>query len=153
MSARPCSVCAKGVALVRFVDAAPELTAAALSRQAEAVGMDLSPARILTHRAHRQEEEPSRIAKTKKDFAALVEQRAIEQFERGELDLSDKETVPGIGMGLRAAKQIEDRSNKGKSGGADLAFALIAFLRGEAPIPQLEDGMTIDGEATELDPE
>src|SRR5690348_780482 len=101
MSGRPCSVCAVS-ALAKFVDASPALTAAALSRQAETLGMDLSTDRILTHHKHRTEEGVTAPAKTKRDFAALVQERAIEQFDAGELDLANKDHTPGIGNALKA---------------------------------------------------
>lgn len=153
MSARPCSICAKGVSLARYVDASPDLTAAALSRQAETVGMNISAARILTHRGHRKAEEPSRIAKTVKDFAVLVRDKAVEQFEADDLTLTDKDTVPGITAGLRAQGILDARARtQQKSGMAEIGRALLDLLSGRVSQPlALDDGLTIDGEAEEIE--
>lgn len=149
-----CSICKAGVSLVRYVDASPDLSAAALSRQAANVGMDLSAERIITHRNHRKQEEPSKIAKTGKDFAILVRDKASEQFEAGQLDLRDKDSVPGVTAGLKAQGIIDSREKiKARQGNAELAFAIIAMLTGGAPQPPLEldDGLTIEGTATEVE--
>jgi hypothetical protein len=143
-----CSVC-KTPALSKFVDASAELTAAALSRQAIDMGMDLSPERILTHRKHREEETPigAGVAKRKSDFAVLVRERAVEQFTNGELDLADKDHAAGINAGLKAQALLDKReaTNK-KNTQADMLVALLGALRGEAPVALLEDPSVIPGE-------
>lgn len=148
-----CSICKAGLSVVRFVDASPELSAAALHRQAATVGMNLSPERIGTHRRHRQEELPAKVAKTKRDFAILVRDKASDQFEAGHLDLTDKDTVPGITAGLKAQGIIDAREKqKAKQGNAELAFAIIAMLSGVSQPPlALDDGLTIEGTATEVE--
>lgn len=148
-----CSICKAGVSLVRYVDASPDLSAAALSRQAATVGMDLSAERIRTHRSHRQQELPSKIAKTTKDFAILVRDRAAEQFEKGGLALTDKELVPGINAGLKAQGIIDGREKiKARQGNAELAYAILAMLSGAPQTPlELDDGLTIEGTAIEVE--
>lgn len=146
-----CSVC-KTPALAKFVDASPDLTAAALSRQAETLGMDLTADRILTHRKHREEERPigEGIAKRKADFAALVREKAVEQFTNGELDLTDKAHAAGINAGLKAQKLIDDRDKREKKQTqAEALVALLSALRGEGhrPVALLDDPNVIDGEA------
>lgn len=159
-----CSICKAGVSIARYVDASPDLSAAALSRQAAAVGMDLSAERILTHRKHRAEEEPARIAKTGKDFAALMRDRiadAVEQIKPKEKEdgtvgldpILHKDFQPAIQSGLKAQAIIDNREKAAaKKGNAELAFAIIAMLSGRGtPVAELEDGMTVEGEAVEVD--
>lgn len=152
MSGRPCSVCSKP-ALAKFVDSSPDLTAAALSRQAEQIGMALSAERILNHRKHAQAHDHLKPAKTKRDFAVLVQEKAIEQLESGELDLRDKDSVPGVNAGLKAQAILDKREDRNKRNTQSEALvALLAALRGDPYEPlMLDDGMTIDGEAIELD--
>lgn len=148
---RPCSVCAKS-ALAKFVDGSPDLSAAALSRQAEQIGMDLSADRILNHRAHRAPLEDLKPAKTKRDFAILVRDKAAEQFELGALSLTDKEMVPGISAGLKAQAVIDKREQVAKKqSGEDVLLALLDALRGgRRPEPVLlEDPTIIEGTFTE----
>lgn len=155
MSTPLCSICKAGVSLVRYVDASPDLTAAALSRQAALVGMGLSAERILTHRKHRKAEEPASIAKNKRDFAIVVRDRALSMMDSEELALDNKDLVPGINAGLKAQSIIDSREKqKAKHGSAELAFAIIQMLSGRSPdVPQLEDGNTIEGEFEEVDGE
>jgi hypothetical protein len=154
-----CSICATpGVR--RYVDGVPEMTAAAVSREAAAIGMDLSADRILTHRKHLALEPPERGARERKtDFAARVRDRAAELFDTEKLDLTDKDHAPGINAGLKAQAILDAREKaKAKQGSAELAFAIIAMLTGNAATPmptgplrlELEDGDTIEGEAVEL---
>lgn len=107
---------------------------AALSRQADSLGMDLSAQRIGTHREHRAAETPvgAGIAKQQKDFAVLVREKAIQQLENGEIDLSDKDTVAGINAGLKAQALIDKREQgQKKQTQAEALVALLAALRGE----------------------
>lgn len=116
--------------------------------------MDLSADRILTHRKHRADEGYVAPAKTRRDFATLVQERAAEQFEAGELDLANKEHAAGIGAGLKAQAIIDKRElAQKKHTQAEALVALLAALRGEGhgPVALIEDGMTIEGEAHEVD--
>lgn len=133
MSGVRCSIC-KTPALAKFVDASPDLTMAALSRQAETLGMDLTADRISTHRTHREAEVPigQGVAKRKSDFAALVRERAYEQFENGELDLTLKDHAAGINAGLKAQGILDKREQQQKKHTqADMLVALLGALRGE----------------------
>jgi hypothetical protein len=124
---------------------------AALSRQAESLGMDLSTQRIGTHREHREAETPvgEGIAKRQKDFAVLVREKAIQQLESGELDLTDKDAVPGINAGLKAQALIDKREQaKKNTTQADMLVALLGTLRGD--VPMLEDPSVIEGTAVEI---
>jgi hypothetical protein len=124
----------KTPALAKFVDASPDLSMAALSRQAGTLGMDLSPERIGTHREHRAAETPvgAGVAKQQRDFAALVREKALQQLESGELDLTDKDAVPGINAGLKAQALIDKREQgQKKQTQAEALVALLAALRGE----------------------
>ena len=138
------------------MDASPDLSAAALSRQAGDLGMDLTADRILTHRKHREEERPvgEGIAKRKSDFAALVRERAVEQFANGELDLTLKDHAAGINAGLKAQAILDKReATQKKHTQADALVALLAALRGEGyrPVALLEDPNVIEGQAVEVD--
>jgi hypothetical protein len=161
-----CSICKAGISVARYVDASADLSAAALSRQAAAVGMDLSTDRIATHRKHRAEEEPARIAKNGKDFAVLMRDRiadAVEQLKPEEREdgsqgldpILMKDLQPAINSGLKAQAILDSREKAAaKKGNAELAFAIIAMLTGHGgPVPALEDGMTIEGTAVEVDDE
>lgn len=161
-----CSVCSAGISIARYVDASADLTAAALSRQAATVGMDLSADRILTHRAHRKAEEPAGVAKTKRDFAALMRDRIADAVEKIEPVVAEdgteydpilhKDLQPAIASGLKAQAIIDKREQvKGGKGNAELAFAIIAMLTGGTPPPvaALDDGNTIEGTAVDVTPE
>jgi hypothetical protein len=119
--------------------------------------MSLSPERILTHRKHRKDEEPSRIAKTKKDFALLVRDKAVEQFEAGHLDLTDKDTVPGIKAGLGAQSIINKEAAAQKNVSIEIGKALLQLISGAVAMDDdpllIDDGLTIEGEAVEVDDE
>lgn len=150
-----CSTCALP-AVRRFVDASPDMTAAALSRQAAEVGMDISTERILNHRKHLAAEPPVRPKYERKvDFAIKVRDRAADMFDNEQLDLSNKDHVPGISAGLKAQSLLDGREKaKARQGTAELAFAIIAMLTGAQPAAlEIEDGLTIEGDAVEVDDE
>lgn len=162
MTGPRCSVCSAGIALVRWVDGAPEPSAAALSRQAQALGMDLSPERINTHRKHRKEEGVTAPAKTKRDAAIFIRDKMMEKLEaldaeptedgKDNLVILHKDFQPAVNSMLKAQSLLDSREKAQKGGGsAELAFAILRMLRGESPEPlALDDGMTIDGEAVDL---
>jgi hypothetical protein len=154
MSGRPCSVCAVP-ALAGFVNASPDLTAASLSRQAGDIGMDLSADRILTHRKHVAAEPPKREKYERKtDFAIKVRDKMYTVVDNLEGEaFTDKSIQPAIANGLKAQAILDSREKvKSKQGNAELAFAILSMLEGR-PIPQLEDGNTIEGEYEVVDGE
>ncbi len=91
----------------------------------------------------------------KRDFAIVIRDKALAQVDNGLLDLTDKDTVPGINAGLKAQSILDQREKqKTKQQSAELAFAIIEMLGGRAPAPlQIEDGLTIDGDYEEVDGE
>lgn len=148
-------MCKAGPALVKFVDASPDLSASALSRQAGSLGIDLTTDRISTHRKHREAERPvgEGIAKQKRDFAVLVQEKAVQQLESGELDLMDKNAVPGINAGLKAQAIIDKRElGVKKHAASEMLVALLSALRGESPVRELEPP-TIEGQYIDVTPD
>lgn len=119
--------------------------------------MDLTADRILTHRKHREAETPvgAGIAKRKSDFAALVRERAVEQFQNGELDLTFKDHAAGINAGLKAQAILDKReASQKKHTQADMLVALLGALRGEGgPVALLPDGKTVEGEYKDVTPD
>ncbi len=102
-----------------------------ISRYAGEAGVEVSPDVISRHASHRPP--PERPKGTlKRDFATLVRERAAEQFESGELDLTERNHAAGIAAGLKAQAIIDKREvvNK-KHTQADALVALMAALRGE----------------------
>lgn len=150
-----CTVCANPI-LRKAVDGAlgEKMSGAGISRYLEQMGASVSVDIINRHKQHYAPDLERPKGTRKHDFAVLVRDRAAEQFEAGQLDLSDKGTVAGIGAGLKAQAILDKREAvKQKIGGAELARAIIEMLSGSGPQTPLalDDGMTIDGEAVEVD--
>jgi hypothetical protein len=87
-----------------------------------------------------------------KDLAILLRDRYLvvaEEMTDGQL--LNKDYAPALAIGLKAQGLVDGREKaKVKTGNAELAFAIIAMLTGARPLA-LDDGMTIDGVATEVD--
>ena len=115
--------------------------------------MDLSSDRILNHRKHRADEGYVAPARTKKDLAVLVRDRVLEQVEDESMDIMDPRAQAAIGSGLKAQALLDKREQQQKKHTqADALVALLGALRGESYTPpMLDDGMTIEGEAHEVD--
>lgn len=148
-----CTVCAN-VGVRKVVDGYLEdrVTGAGISRSLADLGLTLSPDVINRHKTH-YAPPPERPKGTRKaDFAAIVRDKAAEQFEGGELDLSEKDHVAGINAGLKAQAILDKREQVGKKQTqAETLVALLAALRGGGVPLALDDGMTIDGEAVEVE--
>lgn len=89
----------------------------------------------------------------RRDLAELVAQIAYDGVESGELDLTNKDHVPGITAGLKAQAILDSREKlKAKTGQTlELLAGLRAILSGDiAPPRQLEDGNTVEGEYEEV---
>lgn len=154
MTTSRCSICKNPVAS-RVIDSAlaEGMTSAGISRYLEAgLGATISPETIARHRKHWNPSPELKHLKPR-DLAVIVRDRAVEQFEAEDLDLRNKDSVPGISAGLKAQSIIDNREKvKSRGGSAELAFAILAMLRGEAPPPlAVEDGRTIEGVAVEVD--
>jgi hypothetical protein len=149
-----CSICANPLARKTIDGGLDEgMTAAGISRMLEGIGATVSQDVINRHRKHYRDGQPERPKGTSKtDFAIVVRDRAADMFESEDLDLRNKDHVAGINSGLKAQAILDAREKvKAKQGNAELAFAIIGMLTGQAPPAQLEDGNTIEGEAVEVD--
>jgi hypothetical protein len=156
MTSIRCSVCANPVAKRIINDHLREgMSAAGISRYLEAIGATVTADVISRHRKHWNEGEPEKPKGTsKRDFAIIVQERAVEQFEDGELDLANKDHAAGIKAGLQAQAILDRREAvKGKNAFAELGRGLLAMMLGEAmpaPAPALDDGLTVEGEFSEV---
>ena len=122
------------------------VTGAGVSRYLADMGADVSPETVNRHKQHYQPPAEREKGTRKADFAVLVRDKAIEQFENGEITLADKDYVPGINAGLKAQALIDGREKvKSKQANAQLAFAIIQMLQGGETL-QIEDGLTIEGD-------
>lgn len=117
------------------------------------IGVSIMDETVLRHKSHYKDTSKPPPRTRKRDFAILVRDKAFDEFEAGRLDLGDKDVVPGINAGLKAQSIIDGREKaRSKQGNAELAFAIIQMLGGgQAPVPQLDDGLTIEGEYSEVD--
>lgn len=128
-----------------------------IARVMTARGFKVSADVVSKHSRHRHEYAPPPTAAPnteRRDIAKLLQQRmgdAIATMPDDEL--FDKDNQSAIGNALKAQNIIDKREiAQKKQTGADVLLSLLAALRGEGrPAPQLEDGMTIEGEAVEVD--
>lgn len=94
-----------------------------------------------------------KLTNTTTDFATLVRDKAMRAVEAmpDELIL-DKGFSSGINTALKAQGLLDKREQaRSKQQNAELAFAILALI-GERPAPlQLEDGLTVEGTAVEVE--
>lgn len=156
MSTIRCTIC-KNAFLRATVDRLldEKMTYAGIERYAGEAGIDLTADVVSRHAKHYAPPPVKPPNTSKRDFAIIIRDKAMEQLEKGELDLSSKDTVPGINAGLKAQALLDQREKqKSKQQNAELAFAIIAMLGGTQPaVPMIEDGLTIEGDYEELDGE
>ena len=148
-----CSVCSNPI-LRKMIDSSLEdgVSGAGVSRYLAEAGATVSAETVNRHKLHYAPPAERPKGTRKLDFAAIVRDKAAEQFESGELDLSDKNLVPGITAGLKAQAIMDGREKmKSKQANAQLAFAIIQMLSGAVEPLQLDDGLTVEGEYEELD--
>ena len=148
-----CSVC-KNPGVRKVVDGYLEeaVTGVGISRALGDLGLALSPEVINRHKTHYAPPVVREKGTRKADFAVIVRDKAITQFESGELDLRDKDLAPGITAGLKAQAILHKREvTRAKSGTAELAWALLGIFGQQTPLLQLDDGLTIEGETVEVD--
>lgn len=129
-----------------------KMTYAGISRYAGEAGIDVT-ADVVSRHAEHYAPPPERAKGTsKRDFAILIRDSAYTQVENGELALNDAKLVPGINAGLKAQAILDQREKqKTKQQSAELAFAIIQMLSGGATqAPQLEDGLTLEGEYEDI---
>jgi hypothetical protein len=88
----------------------------------------------------------------KTDVAKLLRDRYHDIINQmSDEDLLVKDFAPGLNVALKAQAQLDKReAQKSKGENAELAFAIIAMLGGQAPL-QLNDGNTVEGEAVEIE--
>lgn len=132
------------------------MTAEGLHRMLDAVGMQVSSDIIRTHRKHYADDRPlAPKGARKRDVAVMVQERVADMLETEELDLRNKDHVAGIGAGLKAQGLLDSRERaKAKTGQTlELLAGIRALLTGDLPPKQIEDGLTIEGEAVEVDGE
>jgi hypothetical protein len=137
------------------------MTAAGISRQLEAIGATVDPDVINRHRKHYADDRPIAPKGTpKRDIAVMIRDKVADKIESADGDemeaiLFTKSGQGAIAAGLKAQKLIEDREKeKAKTGrSVELLSALFAIV-GIGPTPvvaALDDGMTVEGEAVEVD--
>lgn len=130
-------------------------TFAFIGRVMTARGWPVSAGVVSSHAKHRHEYQSASSAPTpsteKRDIAKLLQDRMGRAIEvMPEADLFDKDNQAAISNALKAQAQIDKREMaRQKAGSAELAWALLGLL--SAPPPQLEDGLTIEGEAHEVE--
>jgi hypothetical protein len=147
-----CKIC-DDKAVCRVVDEELErgLTYTAIARMMTLRGFKVTAVTIGRHNRHRTPTVLPEIARKKRDFAIMVRERAADMLEAGQLDLADKDKVPGINAGLKAQAIIDKKEvQRQKQSAADVLIALLGALRGEPPL-QLESGDVIDGTAVEIE--
>lgn len=109
-------------------------------------GFEVSDQTISEHKKHAAEAVPPGIAKTRKDFATMVRDKAATLLDNGELDLTEKNHAGGIMAGLKAQAELNKQANKSDDRKTSIAIAML--LGGTVPPAHLllEDGHTIEGE-------
>jgi hypothetical protein len=87
------------------------------------------------------------------DVARVLRDRYISIIEKmSDDELMVKDFSPALNVALKSQAALDRReSNKAKTGGSEVAFAIIAMLRGDPPPRQIEDGLMIEGVAREVD--
>lgn len=150
-----CSICKNPLAR-NMIDARLDdgVSAVGISRELEGIGATVTAEVISRHRRHYRDGKPERPKGTRhRDFAVMVRERAVEQFENEELDLANKDHAPGIKAGLQAQSILDKREqNKSKNAMAELGRGLLAMMLGQAaPTALLPDPNTIEGEAVEVE--
>lgn len=116
-------------------------------------GWPVTAATILGHKKHAVGAADGTLAaKTARDFARVVRDKASELFDNGELTLTDKDHVPGITAGLKAQAELNKQANKTDDRKTGIAIAMIlSGATGAVPAHLLiGDGLTIEGEFEEL---
>lgn len=155
---RRCSIC-KNDTLRGTIDRALELglSNAGISRQLADFGATVDPVVIGRHKTHWVKLKPPEMQHTKRDAAIIIKERLLDALDYrdasdGGLDILDKDLQPALTTALKAQGLQDSREKaKAKTGTAELAFAIIRMLGGQASIAQLDDGLTIDGEFEEVD--
>lgn len=125
-----------------------------ISRLLTLRGEPLSAHIVNEHKKHwRAQAERVIAAKTKRDFAIMVQEEAADLFENGELELTNRNHVAGIQAGL-SAQSILDKREAAKDPRIGLFVLMLGGPDGSlalAPLA-LSDGEEVyEGEAVEVD--
>jgi hypothetical protein len=137
------------------------MTAAGISRQLEGIGATVTAEVIARHRKHYQDGRPIVPKGTRKsDLAILVRDKVMDRVDTNDGDMLEamlfsKEGQGALNVGLKAQAILDGREKiKAKTGQTlELLAGLRAILTGGIVPLQIEDGMTIEGEAVEVDGE
>ena len=155
---RRCTIC-RNATLRATIDRGLEigLSNAGISRQLAEFGAAVEPTVIGRHKTHWVKLKPPEMQHTKRDAAIIIKEKllnAIEDREAGPdgLNILDKDLQPALTTALKAQGLQDSREKaKAKTGTAELAFAIIRMLGGQAPVAALDDGLTIEGDFEEVD--
>lgn len=133
---------------------------AGIARSIMDVGGALDPRVIARHKSeHWTKPVPQDAPQpTKRDLAVMVREKVadmVQDMSPDALLMMGKEVAPMIGKGLQAEAIIDKRLvDQRKLGLAAGALSIQAWLAGMGdttkPPPELDDGNTIEGEATEV---
>lgn len=163
-----CSIC-NAPALADYVNAGLDkgLTSAGIAAGLAAAGGSLDPDVVSRHRKHYvPKPKPDAPKPTKRDLAVVVRDRMLDQIERMPVieeedgtqfdPLLNKHLAPAIGAGLKAQALLDKR--EAVAAKANLGAGLLALverldrLGAGPPVPQLEDGQTLEGEYKDVTP-
>lgn len=141
------------------------MTATGISRYAQDAGLALTAEVVNRHKRHYKDGRPVvPPGARKRDAAIIIKERVLDALDKVEEEerqsgnetgawVLNKDLQPALRTAL-AAQNTEDTREKSRAtkGTAEVAFAIIAMLRGDAtPQPMaIDDGMTLDGEYEEL---
>lgn len=153
--AERCKICRNKVRLAG-IDAAlaKGLSSAQIARDQEATGWSIEPTTITRHRGHYIPPVGSvHPGAQGRDLLQVVRDLTLDAIDEGTLTIMDK-NWKNVGPGIAAQKGLDQREFKRDDRKTALALGLLLAggLEGfTAPPELLGDGMTIDGEAVELD--
>jgi len=133
-----------------------------IASKASIRGYPLTGMRVTSHLKHAPVEEidpysvpkdpkPEKPAISKRDAAAIIKDRLLDALEAREnseegLDILDKDLQPALKSAL-AAQSMEDKREQKK---VTQNFWVQLYTGQQGELPQLDDGVTIDGQAVEV---
>jgi hypothetical protein len=156
MTTNRCTICKNPfmrAAIDRLLD--DKMSYAGIARYASESNYPVDPKMVSRHAEHYAPPPEKPLKTPKRDFAIVIRDKALEMVDTGSLALDNKNLVPGIQAGLKAQSILDQREKqKTKQQSAELAYAIIEMLGGGRPqVPQIEDGLTIEGDYEEVDGE
>jgi len=156
-----CLIC-KNSALRLYVDGLLDkgLSNAGIAAGVAELGGKLDPDVVARHKNGHWTKtlDPDAPKPTSRDLAIIMRDKvvqAVEPMAPEALLLMGKELAPMVGKGLQAQAILDKRDaiNKklGIAAGALSLQMYLAGLKDAAPPPELEDGLTVEGTAVEVD--